>query len=122
MKRLIVDLDQTIAGPKTSSYLDCAPDNELIDRLKEYRADGFEIVIHTARNMNTYNGSLGKIVANTVPVIIDWLARNGVPYDEVLVGKPWCGTEGFYIDDRSVRPDEFKSMTKDEIHHLLNRQ
>ena len=28
-------------------------------------------------------------------------------YDEVIYGKPWPGPEGFYIDDRAIRPKEF---------------
>ena len=30
---------------------------------------GFDIVIHTSRNMRTYNGNIGYINLNTIPVI-----------------------------------------------------
>ena len=52
-------------------------------------------------------GQIGKINANTLPLILDWLAQHEIPYDEIHVGKPWCGTEGFYVDDKAVRPSEF---------------
>jgi capsule biosynthesis phosphatase len=116
MKRLIVDLDGTITlGAEGQDYGLAQPNVPLIARLREYKAQGFEIVIHTARNMRTHNGSVGKINVHTLPVILEWLQRHDVPHDEVVVGKPWCGYEGFYIDDRSVRPDEFLDLGYDEL-------
>lgn len=47
---------------------------------------GFSIVIMTARNMRTFDGNIGKINIHTLPVIIDWLNENNIPYDEVIVG------------------------------------
>lgn len=69
--------------------------------------------------MRTFNGSIGKINANTLPIIIDWLNKHHVPYDEIITGKPWCGFEGLYIDDKSIRPDEFKKMSYEEISKLI---
>jgi capsule biosynthesis phosphatase len=91
----------------------------MISRLREYKANGFEIIIHTARSMRTYDNSVGKINAHTLPVVIDWLRRYAVPYDEVHVGKPWCGHEGFYVDDRAIRPSEFLALSLEEIHKLI---
>ena len=70
--------------------------------------------------MRTYQGNIGKINANTLPVILDWLDRYSVPYDEVIVGKPWPGPDGYYIDDRAIRPSEFLSLSHDEILDLLD--
>ena len=74
---------------------------------------GFEIVICSSRNMRTYEGQIGKINAHTLPVILDWLARHEIPSDEIHVGKPWCGTEGFYVDDKAIRPSEFLALSHD---------
>ena len=74
---------------------------EVIKKCKEYRAEGFDIVVFTARNMKTYNANQGKIAAHTLPTIIDWLKRHEVPYDEIYIGKPWCGTDGFYFRRQS---------------------
>lgn len=123
MKRLVFDLDGTIAlDDPNRPYGEREPNRALIEKLRAYRAEGFEIVIASARNMRTYGGQIGKINANTLPVILDWLARHDVPYDEIHVGKPWCGTDGFYIDDRAVRPSEFLSMTLEEIQALIARE
>lgn len=119
MKRLIVDLDNTITIHGTGPYEAVNPNLELIAKLRLYRAQGFEIVIFTARNMRTYNGNVGKITANALPILFEWLKKHDVPYDEVIVGKPWCGMDGFYIDDRAVRPDEFVDLDYEEILHLI---
>ena len=122
MKRLIVDLDGTLTQANTSDYKNVLPREDVIEQLRQYKSNGFEIVIATARNMRTYEGNVGKINIHTLPVITEWLDKHSVPYDEVLVGKPWCGHEGFYIDDRSIRPSEFASMTLEEIHQLLEKE
>jgi len=55
-------------------------------------------------------------------VVIDWLNKYNVPFDEIHIGKPWCGFEGFYVDDKTVRPDEFLSMSYEEIRVLLSKK
>lgn len=119
MKRLVVDLDNTITIEDESPYSDKIPNLDVIAKLREYKYMGFEIVIFTARNMRTYEGSLGAITKHTVPVILDWLTKHDVPFDELLVGKPWCGKEGFYVDDRAVRPSEFVKLSPKEIQGLI---
>ncbi|HFM3427384.1 TPA: capsular biosynthesis protein, partial [Escherichia coli] len=44
--------------------------------------------------------------------------KNNVPYDEIYVGKPWCGHEGFYVDDKAIRPNEFVNLSYNEIKKL----
>lgn len=119
MKRLIVDLDETITVSARDGYSNALPNTMLIARLRQYQCDGFEIVINTSRNVSTFAGNVGKINAHTLPVILDWLTRHEVPFDEIYVGKPWCGTEGFYIDDKAIRPSEFMALSTAEIHALL---
>ncbi|MCF6305328.1 MAG: capsular biosynthesis protein [Rhodobacteraceae bacterium] len=120
MKQIVVDLDNTITVHSDRAYPDMLPNLEVIAMLREYQAKGFGIVISTARNMRTYEQNIGKITANTVPVIIDWLDKHDVPYDEIRIGKPWCGKGGFYVDDKSIRPDEFVKLSYDEILELID--
>ncbi|WP_422450375.1 MULTISPECIES: capsular biosynthesis protein [unclassified Endozoicomonas] len=122
MKRIIVDLDGTITTANTKNYLKVKPNYDLVKQLHEYKRIGFVITIHTARNMRTYEGNVGKINIHTLPTIIEWLDKHQVPYDEIIVGKPWCGHEGFYIDDRAIRPSEFSRMSLDEINELLEKE
>lgn len=119
MKRLIVDLDGTLTQGDSKDYSAVSPRLDVIAKLREYQAQGFDIVISTARNMRTFEGNVGKINIHTLPVITAWLDKHQVPYDEILVGKPWCGHEGFYIDDRAIRPSEFAKLSREQIEELL---
>lgn len=119
MKRLIIDLDDTIALSAHDGYENALPNLALVARLRDYRADGFEIVISTSRNVRTYDGNIGKINARTLPLIVAWLDKHAVPFDEIHVGKPWCGLEGFYVDDKAIRPSEFLRHSLRDIHALL---
>jgi len=119
MKRLVIDLDETITLSADDGYEHAVPNLPLIAMLHAYRQDGFEIVIHTSRNVRTFAGNIGKINAHTLPLIVRWLERHAVPYDEIHVGKPWCGTDGFYVDDKAIRPAEFLRYSLDQIHALL---
>ena len=119
MKRLVIDLDDTLTIAGDGAYADVAVRRDVADRLAEYKARGFEIVIYTARNMRTYEGNVGKITVHTLPVITGWLDKHAIPYDEIWLGKPWCGTEGFYVDDKAIRPDEFARLSYDEIKALV---
>ena len=120
MKRLIFDLDDTISFTNDGDYENSIPNLELIDKMREYSDSGFEIVINTSRNIRTFSGNIGKINKITLPKIILWLETNNVPYDEIYVGKPWCGFNGFYIDDKAIRPNEFLNLSYSEIVKLLN--
>jgi len=123
MKRLVFDLDGTLTHDDASvGYAERRPNAAVVEKLRGYQAQGFEIVICSARNMGTYEGRIGKINANTLPVILDWLARHQIPYDEIHVGKPCCGSEGFYVDDKAIRPSEFLALSHAEIQALLAKE
>ena len=119
MKKLIIDLDNTITIHDDSPYESKPVNIPVVQKIKEYKNKGYTIVIFTARNMKTFDGNIGKINMYTLPKIIDWLTKNDIPFDEIIVGKPWCGHDGFYIDDRAIRPSEFAKMTSSEIESLL---
>lgn len=120
MKRLIFDLDGTLTVDTPGvPYAEKQPRIDVVERLRECKAQGFEIVISTARNMRTYKEAVGKINVHTLPIILQWLARHNIPFDEVIVAKPWCGVEGFYIDDRAIRPDEFVRLSLSEIREII---
>jgi len=119
MKRIVMDLDETICSTVNGDYANSIPKPDVIERMREFKAQGFEIVISTSRNMRTYAGNVGKINANTLPIIVGWLEKHKVPYDEIYTGKPWCGTDGFYVDDRALRPDEFVQLSVEDIRALV---
>lgn len=122
MKRIVIDLDGTLTIDKPFEYKDKPPNKKIIEQCRYYQSIGFEIVISTSRNMRTYAGNIGKINANTLPTIIGWLEKNNVPYDEIIVGKPWCGFDGFYVDDKAIRPSEFANLNYSEIKEMLKKE
>ena len=120
MKKIVVDLDGTLTVDDPSvSYDRKEPRKDVVEMLRSYKSQGFEVIVATARNMRTHNGNIGKINAITLPGVIDWLKLHEVPYDEIYIGKPWCGTEGFYVDDKAIRPDEFVRMSYQEICEMV---
>jgi capsule biosynthesis phosphatase len=123
MKRLVIDLDGTLtldADDGGVGYDQKRPNALMIEKVREYKAAGFEIIVATSRNMRTFSNSVGKINAVTLPIIIAWLERHEVPFDEIHVGKPWCGHDGFYVDDKAIRPSEFCDLSYETIQQLLN--
>ena len=118
---IVFDIDGTICPLKSAeqSYDALQPQPEMIERLKEYRAEGFYIILSTSRNMNTHNGNMGLLIAKTAKLLLHWLDQHQIPYDELHVGKPWPGKGGFYVDDKAIRPDEFLRLGYDEILQLV---
>lgn len=123
MSTIIVDLDGTLTvDDGDRDYPEKMPNLQVVQQLRAYREQGFTIAVFTARNMRTYAGAVGKINVNTLPIVLEWLQRHDVPFDEVLVGKPWCGEDGFYVDDRAIRPSEFVTLSPEQIQDLLLRE
>ena len=118
---LVVDIDGTLCDIKTpgQSYAELTPRADMIDKLRQYQRRGYRILLYTSRNMKTHNHNLGLINKHTAPVMLAWLEQWQIPYDEILFGKPWPRSKGFYIDDRAIRPDEFLKLSEQEIHQLL---
>jgi capsule biosynthesis phosphatase len=122
MNRIVVDLDGTLTEDDSSrSYAEKRPQPRVVEKLREYKEVGFTITVLTARNMRSFEGNVGLINVHTLPTVLAWLDQHGVPYDEVVVGKPWCGEQGFYVDDRALRPDEFVSLSPAEVSRLFGR-
>ncbi len=121
-KNIVIDLDGTICSKlkEGQNYKDLTINKEVVKKLKEYQLKGFYIIIYTSRNMRTYKGNVGKINANTLKIAMEWLDKNKISYDEIHIGKPWCGKGGFYVDDKCIRPDEFIEKTEEEINKLIN--
>ena len=117
------DIDGTLCPikKKEEEYIDLVPYKEMLEKVREYKNGGAKIVLFTARNMNSYGGNLGLINANTAKVLLEWLDKWEIPYDEIIYGKPWPGHKGFYVDDRTVRPDEFLKYSVDELDEICKK-
>lgn len=121
-KKLVIDLDDTISRTKNSDYDNSTPIVSVVEKIREYKSLGYDIIIYSSRNMRTYNRNVGEINVHTLPKMIKFLDKYSIPYDEIIVGKPWCGKGGFYVDDKAIRPSEFISKSEDEIKILLEKE
>lgn len=120
-KCIVFDVDGTICPVKAvgQEYDDVMPDVAFVDKMRSYKEEGFYIILATSRNMNTFDGNVGLLVSRTAKQLMAWLDRHNIPYDELYVGKPWPGHDGFYVDDRAVRPAEFMALDFAQITQLL---
>ena len=119
----VFDVDGTLCPIKKpdEKYEDLIPYPEIVKKIQDMKKEGARIIICSSRNMRTYENNIGLINANTAPVMIDWLKKWEIPFDEIIFGKPWAGKKGFYVDDRTVRPREFAELTTDQMDELCKR-
>ena len=122
-KALVFDIDGTLCPIKgeDESYAEIPIEARMLARLREYKADGWKIILSSSRGMRTYDGNQGEILLHVMPMLMDWLKRHEVPFDEIWMAKPWPGQDGFYIDDRTVRPREFVENSFEELAHICER-
>lgn len=119
----VFDIDGTICPikKKEEKYEDLIPFTDIVNKIREYHDAGAKIILYTSRNMNTYNGNIGLINANTSKVLFAWLDKWNIPYDEIVFGKVWPGHNGFYVDDRTIKPNEFLNNTPEELNEICNK-
>ena len=100
--RICFDLDGVICELRTNgeSYADLKPVSGAVEKLKALKAAGHTIIINTGRHMKTCQGNVGLVLARQGQVTLAWLARYGIPYDEIYFGKPWADV---YVDDNAHR-------------------
>jgi capsule biosynthesis phosphatase len=116
----VFDIDGTLCPikKKEERYEDLVPYENMVAKLRYYKENGAKIVLFTSRNMNSYGGNLGLINKNTAKILLEWLDKWEIPYDEILYGKPWPGHKGFYVDDRTIRPDEFLNCSVEDLDRI----
>lgn len=123
-KVIVCDVDGTLCiKPKSiTDYNMVKPVKSVIRLLRLYKKRGFYIIVYSSRNMRTHEGNIGKIYAKTHKTMIKWLDKYKIPYDEVHLGKPWNGFDGFYVDDNTIRPSEFVAMSEKKIVEMLKKE
>lgn len=111
MKRFCFDLDGTICHHKLEgeTYADVLPMARAVEFIKELKSLGHYVIILTARNMATHNNNVGKIIAQQGPIVIEWLKKWDIPYDELHFGKP---NADYFIDDKGITFTDFETLKK----------
>jgi len=94
--QLIIDLDGTICTEeKTFSRYLAKPNKDAKESLEKLKSMGNTIIIYTARSWNEYE------------MTIDWLKKNIIPFDQLIMGKP---TGDYWIDDRAIKYSSWKDV------------
>lgn len=119
MKKLVVDIDNTICTTENGDYENSKPVKSIIRKLNQLYDKSWYIILFTSRNMRTHANNIGRINALTLPLLIKWLEKHGVQYHEIHVGKPWA-QNGFYVDDRAIRPKEFIENSMEQLEEICN--
>jgi len=110
MDTLVIDIDHTICTPDDSKnntfekYGLAVPKKDMIDAIVSAKKMGYRIVLFTARRMATHNGDINKVIQDVGELTESWLADHGVPYDELIFGKP---NAVYYVDDKAMLPSRF---------------
>jgi capsule biosynthesis phosphatase len=122
-KRVVFDIDGVLCKKDPSlDYADRVPHPDITKKVREYNKRGYYIILYTARNMNTHEGRIGRINADTAKTLLQWLDKYDIPHDEIHYGKPWCGHDGFYVDDKAIRPSEFLNSSSKEVLDILEEE
>jgi capsule biosynthesis phosphatase len=110
--RLCIDLDGVVCELRKpgENYADLKAKPGAIETLRALRAAGHTIILMTARHMKTCSGNVGLVLARQGKVTLDWLAANGIEYDEIHFGKPHAD---IYIDDNALRFEGWDKIAGD---------
>ena len=65
--------------------------------------------------LNTYQGNVGKVIADVAALTIKQLDEFGIPYDEIYFGKPAADV---YVDDKAINANDNLGVLTDG---LLNK-
>ncbi|MCM1324012.1 MAG: HAD hydrolase family protein [Acetobacter sp.] len=113
--RICIDLDGTICDIRQEgqTYADVKVKDGAAEKIRQLRAKGHTIILHTARNMGSTGHNVGKALKNVGKMTFEWLEKNGIEYDEIFFGKP---NADITIDDRVIRfQDNWAEMTEEKL-------
>jgi uncharacterized HAD superfamily protein len=71
------------------------PNLPMIELAKNYKEDGFEVIILTGRPESTRKTTK------------EWLQKYNIPYDEIYFGKP---SADYYVDDKGYRLENWDDL------------
>lgn len=103
--RICFDLDNTLVTyPEVpNDYTTVKPIIKTINMCQYLKGLGHTIIIYTARRMKTHNNNVGACVADIGKITFETLEKFGIPYDEIIFGKPYFDV---LIDDLAIDPHQ----------------
>jgi len=97
-KRFCFDIDSTLLSISDNNE-NIIPNIKNIEYLKYLKKMGHFIILDTSKNMDKFNGNIGKVNKVGYKIIYDALEKFNIPYDEIYFNKPYAD---FYIDNNSL--------------------
>lgn len=106
-KTVSIDFDDTIRNRNDS------PVSGVKNALSSLRKEGYRILIGSARlDPKIWGEQLNYRIKD----IENWLTKNGIPYDDVVITKP---PADLYVDDKGYRFEGDWAKAYDDIRSLL---
>ena len=115
--RICIDIDGTICNTRSGgeSYADVTQIKDAAETIRALKQEGHYIILYTARHMKTCNHNTGRVIATQGKILLEWLEKHQIPYDELLFGKPLAD---IYIDDKAHKFLGDWNQTKQEIDNV----
>lgn len=99
--KLVIDLDGTICTEEKQFSRSLAkPIKGAINAINNFKKSGYIIIIYSSRTWMEYE------------MTVDWLNKNNVIYDQLILGKP---QGDYWIDDRALRFSDWESIVSQII-------
>jgi capsule biosynthesis phosphatase len=111
-KTIVFDVDDTILTTVNRDYENSQPKMEVVRGIRALKDAGWYIILQTARGMGRSNGDIESVREQVTQEITSFCEKYDVPYDLLLIGKPWAA---YYVDDKALRPEEFAAKYNDLI-------
>lgn len=83
----------------SKDYKEYKPILETVEYIKYLKTKNVEIILYTARKMNTHKGNIGLVNKSIVEATLAALKKYKIEYDEIYFGKP---AADIYIDDKAI--------------------
>ena len=110
--RICIDVDGVICELRIlgEAYDNLKPISGAVEKIKSLKAAGHNIILYTARHMETCGGNVGKVLSLQGATTLGWLTKHEIEYDEIYFGKPYADV---YIDDNALRFESWDAIDGD---------
>jgi capsule biosynthesis phosphatase len=110
--KYVIDIDNTISQTSFGvDYDNRIPIHKNLNVLKEILKKN-NACLFTSRGMLTYKNNVKEITKNHSLRLTKWLKSHGIRDIKIFFGKPYCGENGFYVDDRALYLDDFRARVQ----------
>jgi capsule biosynthesis phosphatase len=119
--KICIDIDGVLCELRKpdQTYAEVRPLPGAVEKMKSLKHAGHYLILCTARHMATCNSNVGLAVARQGKTLLDWLAKNEIPHDEIWFGKPHADV---YLDDNAYRFTSWNEIYSDGSNLPVSRE